>query len=133
MGETKLSSKPIYKVTLYVLKFMPLFMVLGYFLNTAFVFYSSVLRLITHLVGITIPTFTFIYLSSYTFKFCNYHRIFIHYLILVDVSNAFIWYLNIPIATDTLYAIHVAAIILFSFSSMGKGLWRCFSTSRSYL
>lgn len=57
-------------------------------LNTIFSYCDIDLPVLSYIVGYSLLTLIFLYLASYVFKFCEYHRMFIHY-------TAVNWGLNI--------------------------------------
>lgn len=89
-------SKQLYKSTLVVLKFLPMCMALSFMLNN--ICHDHVVNLISHVVGSNLLYFTFLYLTSHVFKFCNYHRIFIHYIVVIQTISVIDFYIGIPIS-----------------------------------
>lgn len=94
-----LKSKVLYKIELILLKIIPMIMallsllnsILSYFLNTEIVIFS-------YLGGVSILTLAFLYLSSYVFRFCEYHRMFLHYVLITWIINITDHYVGIPIS-----------------------------------
>lgn len=39
----------------------------------------------------------FIYIASYLLKFCEYHRMFLHYIVIIYIINCIDYYIGIPI------------------------------------
>jgi hypothetical protein len=68
---------------------------------------------VTHYVGLVIAPLMFMYISSYVFKFCNYHRIFIHYIAVVEFINITDWYFRIPISNDAICILHFVITFIF--------------------
>lgn len=39
----------------------------------------------------------FVYVASYLLKFCEYHRMFLHYIVIIYIINCIDYYIGIPI------------------------------------
>ena len=89
-------NKSLYKAALVVLKFLPMCMAFSFMLNN--ICHDPVVNLISHIVGDNLLYFMFLYLTSNVFKFCNYHRIFIHYIVVIQTITIIDWYIGIPIS-----------------------------------
>lgn len=81
VAEARLKSKNLYKVELYLLKIMPMVIALAYLVNTV---------------------------SSYVFKFCEYHRMFLHYIAVNDIINIYDWYIGISVTNRELFVLHMS-------------------------
>lgn len=66
-------------------------------LNIIMSYYDIDLPILSYIGGISILSIIFLYISSYTFKFCEYHRMFLHYIVVVNTINTIDMYYNIPI------------------------------------
>lgn len=58
--------------------------------------------------GVSLFTVLFLYISSYAFGFCPYHRIPIHYCVICDTIAYYDMYVGIPITDLNLLAIYVS-------------------------
>ena len=95
-----LKSKSLYKLTLIVLKGLPMVMALGFAISNTIPSIGPKLNMIVHVCGLIIPPFRFMYLSSYIFRFCSYHRIFLYYILTVQLITVIDWYIGIPISNE---------------------------------
>ena len=50
------------------------------------------------------------YVASYVFQFCEYHRMFLHYIVIDDLINIYDWYIGIPIDNRELFIVHLAIV-----------------------
>ena len=89
-------NKTLYKFTLITLKFLPMCMAFSFMLKN--ICHNPTVNLISHVVGSNLLYFTFLYLTSHVFKFCNYHRIFIHYIVVIQTISVIDFYIGIPIS-----------------------------------
>ena len=66
-------------------------------LNSILSYFNIDLYILSYIGGMSIFTMVFLYLSSYVFKFCEYHRIFLHYVVVTWIINTIDYYIGIPI------------------------------------
>ena len=113
--ENSLKSKHLYKVELYLLKIMPILLAAIYLINTVLSYYDIIVPALTYIGGLSFIPLVFMYISSYVFKFCSYHRMFLHYIVVNDSINLIDYYYTIPISDWELFIIQmsIAGIALF--------------------
>ncbi len=70
---------------------------------------------LNYLGGISILSIAYLYIASYTFKLCHYHRMFLHYSVLVDIINVYDFYIGIPISDLDLYQVLLTISIVTMF------------------
>lgn len=97
-AEENLKSKKLYKIQLYTLKIIPMIMAFISLLNSILSYVGVDLPILSYIGGCSIVTVIFIYLSSYVFHFCRYHRMFLHYIVVTWIINIIDLYLGIPIS-----------------------------------
>lgn len=88
-------------------------MVLGYFLMLIGFYFDSKYIVIPHLLGTVIPPLIFIYITSYVFKFCAFHRIFIHYYAFINILNTSDHYLHQYVDDNVVTFIHDSGTLIF--------------------
>ena len=71
--------------------------------------------ILNYIGGVSILPLIFLYLSSYVFKFCEYHRMFLHYLLITDIINVYDYHIGFPLDDLEYLCLHmiVTAISLF--------------------
>ena len=104
-------NKNLYKLTIITLKFLPIVMASAFMISD--IIHITIVQIICHIIGLNVAQFLFIYLTSYAFKFCNYHRIFIHYLVLIETINVIDWYIGIPISDKAMQITHIVISVVF--------------------
>lgn len=100
--EERLRNKSLYKIELILLKFIPMILTIVCLLNSILSYFCIDLPILSYIGGVSIFTLLFLYISSYTFKFCEYHRIFLHYITITWILNIIDCYIGIPIG-DFMY------------------------------
>lgn len=88
-------------------------MAVSYLLNTQIFLMNTILQVIIHLIGLVIAPISFMYISSYVFQFCNYHRMFIHYITLSELIDVIDYYFNIPLSDIIMSKIRLIVGIVF--------------------
>lgn len=92
-----LKSKRLYKLQLGMLKIIPMIMAFVSLLNSVLSYFGIDLPILSFFCSCSVFTLIFIYLSSYVFKFCECHRMFLHYTVLIWIINIIDYYIGIPI------------------------------------
>lgn len=111
----KLPNKRLYKITLFSLKLIPMLLALCALVNTVFSFYGVRSDVLSMFGGVSFLNLVFLYLVSYVFKFCIYHRMFLHYVLITDVLNVIDFYIGIPLSDRALFGAYIAITGIFLF------------------
>ena len=108
-------NKTFYKLVLYLLKIITYLIALIYFLNTTLSYFKIDAPILSLIGGMSIFPTIYILLTSFAFKFCNYHRIPLYYIVISDCIAYYDIYYTIPVTTSTLFSINliIAGISLF--------------------
>ena len=125
-----LKSKTLYKIELGLLKVIPMILALTALLNSILSYFGIDLYILSYIGGVSIFTMLFLYLSSYVFKFCEYHRMFLHYIVSTWIINIIDYYVGIPIS-DLEYLclqIIIAGISLFIILHLYAKSYKKFTT-----
>lgn len=69
--------------------------------------------ILPHILGTVIAPLVFVYLTSYVFKFCAFHRMFIHYYAFVEILNVTDYYIRIPISDKAISLLHDGVTVVF--------------------
>ena len=109
--KSRLRSKKLDKVTLVLLKIIPMLLAFCYVLNTTLYIFGIDSYILSHIAGMSLLPMIFLYLTSYVFQFCEYHRMFLHYVVLNDIINILDVYFGENISNWIYISIHL--ILLF--------------------
>lgn len=104
--EVKLNIK-LYKIELYLLKIIPMLLALVNFINIILSFNGIDIPFLSYIGGISFIPLIFLYISSYVFKFCEYHRMFLHYVVICNLINIYDYYIGIPIINKSLLILYL--------------------------
>lgn len=105
--EESLKSKALYKIELYLIKTIPMILSLIALLNTILSYFYIDVPLLSYIGGISIFTIIFLYVSSIVFRFCMYHRMFIHYITINWILNIIDYYIGIPVSNKGMFLIYM--------------------------
>lgn len=108
-------NKALYKIQLYLIKVIPMVMAFISLVNTVFSYYDIDLPILSYIGGYSILTIVFLYLASYVFKFCEYHRMFIHYIVANWALNIYDAYIGIPLNDRGLLITYLTVTGIFLF------------------
>lgn len=113
--EVKQVNKLSYKLVLCLIKLLPMLSALCYLTNTILSYFGIDVPLLSLIAGKSILDIVTLYCLSYVFRFCAYHRMFIHYIVVSDIIAYYDMYVGIPVSDRSLFSINciIAGITLF--------------------
>ena len=113
--EENINIKGLHKLLLITLKGIPMLLALLCFLNTALSYFGIDLVVLSYIGGVSVLPLTFLYISSYAFRFCEYHRMFLHYVTINWILNIYDYYIGIPLSDRNLLAMYLIITCVFLF------------------
>ena len=113
--EENLKSKTLYKIQLYLIKVIPMVMTFICLVNTVTSYFDIELPILAYIASNSILTIVFFYISSYVFRFCMFHRMFIHYNTLMWLLNIYDMYIGVPVNDRGLLSIYLIITAVFMF------------------
>ena len=116
--EERLKNKTLHKIQLYLVKVIPMVMAFICLLNVILSYFNIDLPILSYIASNSILTIIFLYISSYVFKFCEYHRMFIHYNTLMWIINIYDMYIGVPLSDRGILSLYLIISGLFIFLIM---------------
>lgn len=116
--EESLRSKTLYKVKIGLLKIIPMVLAGIYLSNTILSYFLDIdLIILSYIGGISLLPLIFLYLSSYVFRFCIYHRVFLHYITINELILILDTHIELPISDLEYFCLQMSifGISLFLF------------------
>ena len=113
--EERLRSKLLYKIELLLLKIIPMLMAVCSACNSILSYFDIEVVIINYIGGVSLLPLIFLYLSSYVFKFCTYHRMFLHYLLITDIINIYDYHIGIPLDNLEYLCLHMIVTVISMF------------------
>ena len=111
--------KILYKLEILLLKFIPFVLALFQFIRTICFILGIATPIFAELASVSLLPLIFLYLSSYTFKFCEYHRIPLHYIVLNNILNSLDYHFQFAITDYNFILMHS---LLFGLASILCGI-----------
>lgn len=90
-------SKYLYKVELGLLKVIPMLLAFVSLGNSILFYFNIDWTIFSYIGGTSLLPLLFLYISSYVFHFCSYHRMFLHYILITDCINIYDYHIGISI------------------------------------
>ena len=114
--ENYLKNKILYKTQLCLLKVIPMVMAFIFWINTVLSYFDIDLEVFSYIGSCSIITIVYLYISSYVFRFCEYHRMFLHYVCIIWLINIYDYYIGIPVDDISMLMIYqiITGICLFT-------------------
>lgn len=106
-----------HKILILILKYIPMLLALLYVINTLLKWYNPALTL-GWLCGTSLISLIFLYIASYAFSFCSYHRIFLHYIAIIELINWLDWIFEFPLSIDIFILIQLFLFIICAFIAL---------------
>ena len=103
------------KSVVYSIRVIPMLLALAALLNTTLSYFDIASPILSYIGGVSILPLAFLYLASFAFRFCAYHRMFLHYVTTNWLLNIYDYYIGIPVSNKGLLMIYVIVICLFMF------------------
>ena len=108
-------NKLCYKLFIIILKYIPMIIALCYILNTVTAMLGIYIEPLSNIAGMSLLTWVFLYIATYVFRFCIYHRMFLWYILIDDLLNIADYYYELPIETGNILMLHNSIIGVFLF------------------
>jgi hypothetical protein len=105
----------LHKVLILLIKVIPMVLALLAVLNTVLSYFYIDLPILSYIGGVSVLSLAFFYISSYVFKFCEYHRMFLHYITFNWILNIIDYYWGIPVSDKGLFLIYISIAGIFLF------------------
>lgn len=113
MEEKRNVNKKLLVIFRFMLKLIPIVLAILQVLNTIIAYFGIHIKAFAHcfvfcLIG-------FIYIASYLLKFCEYHRMFLHYIVIIYIINCIDYYIGIPFNDYNLFIMYSIITIIALF------------------
>ena len=108
---TEVYNRSLYKIMIYLFKVLPMVMAAFGFLNTALSLSGIDAPLISFISGLSLLPLIFFWFSSYVFKFCEYHRLPLYYILIIDILNWIDYRYGFPMDNRSMFCVY--AIVTF--------------------
>lgn len=111
--EEKQIIRKLYKLELYCIKLIPYLIALCYVGNTISSYLYKELPIFSFVGSLSLLPMIFLFISSFVFKFCIYHRLPLYYVFISDCISYYDLYIGIPISNRNLFALNMMIFGIF--------------------
>lgn len=105
--------KRLLKVELFLIKVMPMIVSLAYLVIATSYCFGVDMSIMSSIAGMSFIPLLFMYVSSYVFGFCSYHRMFLHYIAFNDIISLLDAYIEIQYRVLLASTVSIIGIALF--------------------
>ena len=111
-----ISNRTLYSLELKSTKVLPIIIAIIYIVNTLSTYFYVDIPLLSMIGGLSLLPLGKLYLSSFTYKLCTHHRMFIYYIFLHNVISGIDYYMDgIPISDRGYLLLEVVLFGIFLF------------------
>ena len=107
-------NKTLFRSILIFLRVIPMVLALVELINTTLGLLGISGYILTRIGGISLIPFIFVYLSSWVFGFCLYHRLFLYYILVNHIITNYDYFIGIPL--DDFWMAGVYSLVAGTFS-----------------
>lgn len=90
-------NKLLYKLLVLSAKLIPIILATLCVLYSILAYFYVTINAINYIGGVSILFLYTLYLLSYALKFCEYHRIPLHYIVIVNIVRVYDVYIGLPV------------------------------------
>lgn len=108
-------NKRWYKVTLELLKVIPMLLAFCDALHTLLNLLGIDAAVLSFIGGVSFLTLAFLYMVSYVFRFCIYHRMFLHYVLVNNTISIIEFTVGLPATFLGLCCVFSINFCIFAF------------------
>lgn len=117
-------NKRMYKLELLCVKYVPIIIAAIVLLNAILARFDVYVDELNYIAGTSFLTLIPMYISSIVYKFCKYHRMFIHYILTHKIVATIDMYIGIPLEDGMLLLLYQVFLLFLHYiciKSMGEG------------
>ena len=111
-------NKRMYKLELICVKYIPILIALITLIDVILYYFDINFELINNVADTSFLTMIPMYISSYVYKFCEYHRMFLHYIVVNKVVMMIDLYIGIPLEDFMLLVLYLIVAGIFAFLAL---------------
>lgn len=106
-------SRVLYKAVIVAIKIIPILIATLFLVRSILSCIEVDVTWLSYLCGMSLIPLLFMYLVSYAFKFCTYHRMLLHYIVVNDAINYIDYYIGIPLQYHELLRLYIIIAGIF--------------------
>ncbi len=99
-----LTKRNLYKISLVALKILPILLALLTLIVAIIDSVGLTSTIINYIIYFIL--FAYLYIVSYVFQFCEYHRMFLHYIVITHLLKIYDVYIGIPLSNVCIFKMY---------------------------
>lgn len=103
----------MYKLELLCVKYIPILIAVTVLIDAILSYFNIYLETLNYIAGTSFLTLIPMYISSYAYKFCEYHRMIIYYILTHKIITIIDLYIGIPVSDLILLSIYLVVAGIF--------------------
>jgi hypothetical protein len=111
-------NKRMYKLELLCVKYVLIIIAAIVLLNAILARFDVYVNELNYIAGTSFLTLIPMYISSIVYKFCKYHRMFIHYILTHKIVATIDMYIGIPLEDGMLLLLYLIIAGIFAFLAL---------------
>ena len=111
--EEKLKRNNFFKAEILLIKILPFILAFLYSVSTILDYYNIDSVTLNYMSLVIL--YAFLYLTSYVFNFCEYHRMPLHYIVIINFLSIYDVYIGIPLNNYRLFQMYTIITCLAIF------------------
>lgn len=111
-------NKRMYKLELLCVKYVPIIIAAIVLLNAILARFDVYVDELNYIASTSFLTLIPMYISSIVYKFCKYHRMFIHYILTHKIVATIDMYIGIPLEDGMLLLLYLIIAGIFAFLAL---------------
>ena len=111
-------NKRMYKLELLCVKYVPIIIAAIVLLTAILARFDVYVDELNYIAGTSFLTLIPMYISSIVYKFCKYHRMFIHYILTHKIVATIDMYIGIPLEDGMLLLLYLIIAGIFAFLAL---------------
>lgn len=108
--------RSLHKLSLYSLKIIPIVLAVLYLVGTLLDIFGIKVIILNYIMFFII--YSFLYIASYMFSFCEYHRVFLHYIVVTNLIKVYDCYIGIPFTNFGMLQIYLILMVIALFVAL---------------
>lgn len=105
--------KYLYKIELLLIKVIPFIIMCCYVVNSVLSYFEINTIILSIIGGMSILPLIFLFVSSFVFRFCIYHRLPLYYILITDIINYYDNIIGIPMSNKSLFVLNMIIVGIF--------------------
>ena len=101
----------LYKIEIHLIKIIPILIAILSLISTFLSYVDIDTTTIAYIIGLLV--WLFLYLSSFVFKFCSWHRVFLYYIFVLYFINWIDYTFIIPLTLRPMIALQIGIAGIF--------------------